>query len=81
VLANTHMRAFGVLPKLPQCELTVRTPYQTYFENFNGFTRIYCQTSKGLMAIGSRSIPRVYLLPPGEIAVKGMSAGKNLIRI
>merc|ERR1719272_2280148 len=27
------------------------------------------------MAIGSRSIPRCYLLPPGEMVVKGMQAG------
>ena len=28
------------------------------------------------MAIGNRSIPRVYLLPPGEIKVQGIQAGK-----
>ncbi len=75
-MAQTQMRFFGVLPKLPKVELTMRTPYRTFFENFNNFTRIYVATSKGLIAIGNRSIPRVYLLPPGEINVKNVQAGK-----
>ena len=76
-LAPTQMRFFGVLPKLPKVELTLRTPYRTIFENFNAFTRVYVNTSKGLMAIGNKSIPRVYLLPPGEIKVQNMSPGKS----
>ena len=27
------------------------------------------------MGIGNRTIPRVYLLPPGELSVKGAAAG------
>lgn len=76
MLANTQMRFFGVLPKLPKVELTMRTPYRTLFDNFNGFTRIYVHTSKGIIAIGNRSIPRIYLLPPGELTVKNIQAGK-----
>lgn len=72
IMAQNPMRFFGVLPKLPKVELTVRTPYRTIFENFNGFNRIYVFTSKGLMAIGNKSIPRVYLLPPGELQVKNI---------
>lgn len=60
-----HQRNFGVLPKLPKLELTMRTPYRTFFHDFSGFVRIYCGTSKGQIAIGNRTIPRVYLLPPG----------------
>ena len=75
-MAQTQMRFFGVLPKLPRVELTMRTPYRTFFENFNNFTRVYVYTSKGQIAIGNRSIPRVYLLPPGEINVKNVSSGK-----
>ena len=76
-LTQTPMRFFGVLPKLPKVELTMRTPYYTFFENFNNFTRVYVQTSKGLIAIGNRSIPRVYLLPPGEVSVKNVQAGEG----
>ena len=80
-MAQTQMRFFGVLPKLPKVELTMRTPYRTFFENFNSFTRLYVATSKGLIAIGNRSIPRVYLLPPGEINVKNVQAGKLESRV
>ena len=80
-MAQTQMRFFGVLPKLPKVELTMRTPYRTFFENFNSFTRLYVATSKGLIAIGNRSIPRVYLLPPGEINVKNVQAGKSTLAI
>jgi len=68
---------FGVLPKLPKLELTIRTPYRTIFEGFNNFTRIYVHTTKGLMSIGNRSIPRVYLLPPGELSVKNPIKGEG----
>jgi hypothetical protein len=80
-MAQTQMRFFGVLPKLPKVELTMRTPYRTFFENFNSFTRLYVATSKGLIAIGNRSIPRVYLLPPGEINVKNVQAGKSSLAL
>lgn len=76
-LSYTPARFFGVVPKLPKAELTVRTPYRTIFENYNNFTRVYCHTLKGLMAIGNKSIPRVYLLPPGEFSVKNMQAGND----
>ena len=71
------MRFFGVLPKLPKVELTMRTPYRTFFENFNNFSRVYVNTTKGLIAIGNRSIPRVYLLPPGEINIKNIIKSKS----
>ena len=76
-LMQTNMRFFGVLPKLPRVELTVRTPYRTLFENCNEFTRLYVTTLKGQLAIGNKSIPRVYLLPPGEMYVHGMVQGGN----
>ena len=72
LLAQHQYRFFGVLPKAAKVELTVRTPYKTLFAGFNGFTRLYVQTIKGQIAIGNRSIPRVYLLPPGEMKVSNM---------
>ena len=74
-LAATQMRFFGVMPKLAKMELTVRTPYRTLFENFSAFTRLQVRTIGGDMTIGNKSIPRVYLLPPGEMKVQGMAAG------
>jgi hypothetical protein len=75
MLVQQNIRFFGVLPKLPKVELTMRTPYKTFFKDFNSFNRVYVQTNKGQIAIGNRSIPRVYLLPPGQITVKGITAG------
>ena len=76
-LYQTQMRYFGVLPKLAKLELTVRTPYRTIFKDFNGFNRLYVQTQKGQMAIGNKSIPRVYLLSPGELKVAGIAKGEG----
>ena len=70
-----QQRFFGVLPKLPKVELTMRTPYNTFFNNFAGFQRVYVGTSKGQIAIGNKTIPRVYLLPPGQIKVAHMTEG------
>ena len=74
-MVQNNLRYFGVLPRLAKLELTVRTPYATLFENCNAFTRLYVTTLEGQHAIGSRSIPRVYLLPPGEMTVKNMQPG------
>ena len=32
---------------------------------------------KGLISIGNKSIPRVYLLNPGEMSVVGMAEGEG----
>ena len=71
------MRYFGAVAKLQKMELTIRTPYRTIFENFAGFTRLQVRTIGGDMTIGNKSIPRVYLLPPGEMKVQGLQAGEG----
>ena len=76
-LVNTTQRNFGVLPKLSKVELTMRTPYQTFFKDFSGFQRLYANTLKGQIAIGNKTIPRVYLLPPGQLKVAHMTAGEG----
>ena len=77
VLGMASKRCFGVLPKLPKVELTMRTPYKTFFKDFSGFQRVYANTLKGQMAIGNRTIPRVYLLPPGQLKVAHLVAGEG----
>ena len=68
-MGSMNARYFGVLPKLAKNELTMRTPYGTFFSNFSNFTRVYVGTSKGQISIGNKTIPRVYLLPPGQLKV------------
>jgi len=72
-----QMRFFGVTPKLAKMELTIRTPYRTLFKDFSGFTRVYATTIQGQMAVSQGTYPRVYILPPGEFTVMGISAGEG----
>ena len=74
MLIQNNIRYFGVLPKLPKMELTMRTPYDTFYQDYSGFGRVYVGTSKGQIAISNKTIPRVYLLPPGQIKVAGLTA-------
>ena len=76
-LVYNNKRMFSATAKLAKAELSIRTPYRALFENFSAYTRIYVWTIDGLMAIGNRSNPRVYLLPPGEIEVKGLENGEG----
>jgi len=77
LMAQQQMRFFGVMPKLAKMELTVRTPYRTLFENCSSFTRLTVNTIGGNITIGNKSIPRVYLLPPGEMAVRQLVPGEG----
>ena len=58
-------RCFSTIEKNAKLQLTMRTPYNTFFDGFSDFTRLYVGTIKGQMSIGNKTIPRVYLLPPG----------------
>ena len=77
MLSQQPLRFFGVLPKLPQVELTMRTPYKTLFKDFSGYNKFYANTIKGRIGIGNRSHPRVWLLPPGEVEVQGATEGEG----
>lgn len=65
-------RNFSVLPKAPKLELTMRSPYRTFFKNFIGFQRLYIGTIEGQVAIQNRTPPVIYLLPAGEIKVMNL---------
>ena len=72
-IVQNNLRFFGVLPKLPKIELTIRTPYRTLFANSNGFRGVTVNTMKGYITIMNRSNPpRVILMPPGEFIVQGI---------
>ena len=70
-------KLFSTLEKVVKMEVSMRTPYKTYFKNFNGFQRIYVGTIKGQLAIQSRTPPTVYLLPAGEIKFTQLTKGKG----
>ena len=76
-MVYTARRNFAVAQKLQKAELTIRTPYRTIFNDFSAYSRLYVGTIDGLMAIGNKTNPRVYLLPPGEMTVKGIEKGEG----
>ena len=77
VMAAQQMRFFGVLPKLPKMELTIRTPYRTLLKDFSQFQRIIVRTVAGDRSIENRCPPRVYLLPPGQFKITGLNKGEG----
>ena len=76
LLMQNQVRFFSV-PKLAKLEMTVRTPYRTLLKNFNGFNQLYVEAQKGQISIGNRSIPRVYLLGPGQLKIAGYQDGEG----
>ena len=74
-------RNFSVLPKAPKLELTMRSPYRTFFKNFIGFQRLYVGTIEGQVAIQNRTPPVIYLLPAGEIKVMNLIKSKFKYKI
>ncbi len=75
---NNSRKFFSVLPKVPKMELTMRSPYKTFFKNFIGFQRIYINTIKGLMCVSNRTPAVMYLLPAGELKVTQMARGNTI---
>lgn len=77
-LFNAQRKFFSVLPKCPKMELTMRTPYFTFFESFTGFNRLYVGTMKGQKCISNRTPPVIYILPAGEIKVMNLQKSNNI---
>jgi hypothetical protein len=62
-------RFFSAIAKKPKMELTVRTPYRTIVENFEGWSRLTCKTNEAVLSIQNRAPPATYILPPGYLRV------------
>ena len=77
MMGSNNFRMFSTGQKLAKCELTLRTPYRSIYENWSGFSRCYVRTTKGMMCLAGKMTPRVYLLPPGEINVVGIVSGQD----
>ena len=68
---------FSVAEKVTKIEVSMRTPYRTFYNKFNGFQRIYVGTLNGQMVISNRTPPTVYLLPAGELKLMQVSKGQG----
>ena len=75
LITPMQMRMMSTMQKHAKMPLTVRTPYRTVFNDYFNFSQLTVTTIGGNMTIGNKSIPRVYLLPPGEMKVSGMGSG------
>ena len=62
-------RFFAAIAKKAKMELTVRTPYMTIVENFDGFSRVLTKTNEAMLSIQNRSPAATYVLPPGHLKV------------
>ena len=51
-------------------ELTLRTPYKTICEHFDGFQRVLTRSNEAALVIQNRSPAELFILPPGEIKLK-----------
>ena len=63
-LRNVQRFAFSVNKKL-KMELTLRTPYGTLFDKFDGFSRIIAKTNEAALVVSNKSPASLYVLPPG----------------
>lgn len=74
-LLSNSKRLFSTTERLPKMEVSMRTPYRTFFNKFNGFQRIYVGTIQGQLAIQNKTPPTIYLLPAGEIKFIQLNKG------
>ena len=69
-VTNQLQRYFSSVAKKARMELTVRTPYRTIVENFDGFSRVTAKTNEAVLSIQNRSPAATYVLPPGMLKIK-----------
>lgn len=67
-LVNNALFAFAA--KKQRMELTIRTPYRTLFENFDGFSRVITKTNEAALIIQNRTPASLHILPPGLMKIK-----------
>ncbi len=51
-------------------ELTLRTPYKTFFKDFEGFSRVIAKTNEAALIVQNKSPASLYVLPPGYLFFK-----------
>eukprot|EP01017_Pseudomicrothorax_dubius_P029018 TRINITY_DN3495_c0_g4_i1.p1 TRINITY_DN3495_c0_g4~~TRINITY_DN3495_c0_g4_i1.p1 ORF type:complete len:105 (+),score=20.70 TRINITY_DN3495_c0_g4_i1:54-368(+) len=67
---TSFVRGFATIAKKPKMELTLRTPYGTFFDKFDGFQRLITKSNEAALIVSNRSPPGLYVLPPGFLRVK-----------
>lgn len=72
-------RGFATLVKKPRMELTLRTPYKTYFNHFTEFRAVKARTPEAVLTISNRMPPALYMLAPGRLSVKPAVDTKDFV--
>ena len=70
-------RCFAAVVKKHRMELTIRTPYKTFFNRFTDFRAVKSRTPEGVVVISNRNPPAMYMLPPGRLSVKPIVDSKD----
>ena len=65
---STMARCFSDEMK-QRMEVTLRSPYKTYMQNFEGFTKVVANTNEGALVIQSKMPAAAYVLEPGVLKV------------
>ena len=74
-MVQNQMRFFGVAAKLPKMELTVRTPYKTFFNKFATFDTVFVDGVKGRIALVNGMPAQIHLIPAGQLTVSDIGEG------
>lgn len=61
--------AFSVQKK-PRMEYTIRTPYKTFMQDYDGVHRLLTKTNESALVVQNRFPPSAFVLPPGHLKVK-----------
>ena len=69
---------YFAVQKKPKMELTLRTPYKTIFDKFDGFSRIITKTNEAALIIQNKAPSSLYVLPPGHIKIKLLNEQKGV---
>ena len=59
-------------------EVTLRSPYRTFLQNFDGFSRIIARTNEGSLIIQSKQPAGAYVVLPGSLKIQFTEEKKDV---
>ena len=74
---NKLVRMFAAESKA-KMEVTLRSPYKTFLNNFDGFSRIIARTNEGSLVIQSKQPAGAYVILPGSLKIQFTEEKKDL---
>ena len=68
-VSSKLVRTFAAESKA-KMEVTLRSPYRTFLNNFDGFSRIIARTNEGSLVIQSKQPAGAYVILPGSLKIQ-----------